>query len=263
MLSVCLQCPAFYCGKKEIFMVYCFKSVFAEGIVMLQTIRARLFSLRDEEYAAFQAKLLPGIDRDKILGVRTPALRALAKELDKTGGASPFLDALPHEYFEENQLHAFLISLIKDFDECVRALDRFLPCVDNWATCDQMSPAVFAKNRLRLLPHTDRWLLSPNPYGVRFAVGMLLRHFLDEEFDPSQLETVSRVNCGEYYVSTMVAWYFATALAKQYEAALPFLENRALDPKTHERAIRKALESFRIPEERKAHLRTLGGKDRG
>ncbi len=222
-----------------------------------QEIRERLFSLRDAGYAAFQSKLMPTVPTETVIGVRTPALRSLARELAKRGDIGTFLAALPHRYFEENQLHAFIISLGKDYGESVRAVDVFLPYVDNWATCDQMSPKVFRKHRAALLGETDRWLVSEHPYTVRFGVRMLMEHYLDEDFRPEYPARVAALRSGEYYVNMMIAWYFATALAKQYDAALPFIEQKKLDIWTHNKAIQKAIESYRVPEDAKQYLRSL------
>ena len=170
---------------------------------------------------------------ERVIGVRTPALRKLAKTLRGSGQAEEFLKALPHEFFEENNLHAFLLCEMKDFEACVQAVEDFLPYVDNWATCDQMSPGVFRKNKQALLPHIRRWIASERCYTRRFGIGMLMSHFLDEDFREEYLSLVSDIRSEEYYVNMMIAWYFATALAKQYEAALPFIENRRLDPVRH------------------------------
>ena len=223
----------------------------------IEAIRAELFSRRDAAYAVFQGGLIPNIAPEKFIGVRTPALRALAKELRRAGEAADFLAALPHDYFDENQLHAFLLSEERDFDACLAAVERFLPFVDNWATCDQLSPAVFGKRAEALLPAIRRWLASGETYTVRFGIKMLMQHFLDARFSPAYPEMVAAVPAEEYYVHMMTAWYFATALAKQYDAALPFLETRRLPPRTHNKAIQKALESYRVPPERKAYLKTL------
>ena len=222
-----------------------------------QEILAELFRLQDKKYAAFQAKLIPTIEPDKIIGVRTPELRAFAKELSKDEGVDAFLMSLPHEYFEEDQLHAFVISLEKDFDKCVEEVEVFLPFVDNWATCDQLSPKAFKKVPEKLLPHIEIWLQSDKVYTVRFAIGMLMQHFLDEKFDPKYPDMVAAVKSDEYYINMMVAWYFATALAKQYDAILPYLEGKRLDPWTHNKAIQKSVESYRITAEQKAYLKTL------
>ncbi len=220
-------------------------------------IRAKLFQNQDEVYRDFQAKLLPTLDKQTVIGVRTPQLRALAKKLEKEQGCADFLQDLPHRYFEENQLHAFLISEIKAFDPCMAELERFLPFVDNWATCDQMSPNIFKKHRPELLEQIMLWLSSEKTYTLRFAIGMLMQHFLDEDFDLAYPRMVSEIRSEEYYVNMMIAWYFATALAKQYASVLTFLENQCLERWTHNKAIQKALESYRISDEQKQYLRTL------
>lgn len=220
-------------------------------------ILKRLYALQDTNYQIFQSKLIPTVAPEKVIGVRTPALRAYAKELSKREDVGVFLVALPHAYFDEDQLHAFIISLGKNYDETLAAVDTFLPYVDNWATCDQLSPKVFRKHRAELLPEIKRWMASEHIYTIRFGVGMLMQHYLDEDFDPAYLEDVAALRSGEYYVNMMIAWYFATALAKRYDATLPYLEQRRLDAWTHNKAIQKAIESYRVTEERKAYLRTL------
>lgn len=220
-------------------------------------IQMELFRNQDVTYRDFQAKLLPTRNPQTIIGVRTPILRTLAKTLYRENDFADFLNDLPHKYFEENQLHAFLICEIKDFAHCMEELNRFLPFVDNWATCDQMSPKVFKKHRAELSEQSKIWLSSLETYTVRFAIGMLMQHFLGEDFDLAYPKLVLAIHSEEYYVKMMIAWYFATALAKQYEAVLPFLENRSLEPWTHNKAIQKALESDRIPDAQKQYLRTL------
>ena len=220
-------------------------------------IKSELISLSDEKYRVFQSKLIPTVSADYFIGVRTPELRRLAKEIAKRADVSEFLSDLPHGSFDENQLHAFIVSGMKDFELCVAELCRFLPFVNNWATCDQMSPRVFKKHRDGLLPYINSWLLSGDTYTVRFAVGMLMEHFLDEDFDIVYPDKVSAIRSDEYYVNMMIAWYFATALAKQYDAVLPFIEEKRLDPWTHNKTIQKAVESYRITPEHKAYLRTL------
>ena len=220
-------------------------------------ILQRLFALQDVEYQVFQCKLLPTVAPERILGVRTPALRQYAKELYKRGEGEAFLAALPHRYFDENQLHAFLISLGKDYAATLAAVEAFLPYVDNWATCDQLSPRVFRKHRAELAEPVARWLKSEQTYTVRFGVGMLMEHYLDADFEPKYLDAVAALRSGEYYVNMMRAWYFATALTKQWDAALPHIEGRRMDAWTHNKAIQKALESYRVPEERKILLRSL------
>lgn len=220
-------------------------------------IRGELFANQDTAYRDFQAKLIPNLEDGKMIGVRTPTLRKMAKQYAKQEDIGTFLDTLPHTYFDENQLHAFIISERKDFAQCIAELTRFLPFIDNWATCDQLSPKVFKKHRQELLPHINEWLASNQTYVVRFGIGMLMEHFLDEDFDLQYPETVSKLRSEEYYINMMIAWYFATALAKQYETVLPFLENDRLAPWTHNKAIQKAVESLRITPEQKAYLKKL------
>ncbi|MCD8149232.1 MAG: DNA alkylation repair protein [Clostridiales bacterium] len=223
----------------------------------MTAIQEQLFSLQDTQYRDFQTKLMPTVSPDTVIGVRTPALRVLAKKLAKTEEAQGFLKETPHAYFEENQLHAFLIAGEKDFGICMEELEQFLPYIDNWATCDQLSPGVFRKHREELFPYIDRWISSGHTYTVRFAIGMLMQHYLDEAFEASYAEWVAAVRSEEYYVNMMIAWYFATALAKQYEAVLPFIEEGKLERWTHNKTIQKAVESYRITPEQKAYLKTL------
>ena len=228
----------------------------------IEEIRAELFRLQDPHYRALQEKLIPTVDPERMIGVRTPALRSLAKTLAKDPEAEAFLRQLPHRYFDEDQLHAFLLSEQKDFDRCLGEVERFLPYIDNWATSDQLSPKSFKKRKQALLPAIKGWLKSGHVYTVRFGIGMLLQHYLNEAFDPVYPAWVADIRSEEYYVNMMRAWYFATALAKQYEAALPFLQAGRLDPWTHNKAIQKAVESFRVPAERKDYLKTLRVRSR-
>ena len=223
-------------------------------------IRDRLFSLQDAKYRELQIKILPNLEPESIIGVRTPELRQMAKELAVREETGAFLKDLPHRYFDENQLHAFILSGMKDYTACMEALERFLPYVDNWATCDQMSPKVFRKHRMELLGSIRKWIASDQAYTIRFGIGMLMEHYLDGDFDPAYPEMAAGVRSGKYYVNMMTAWYFATALAKQYDSILPFIESGRLDPWTHNKAIQKAAESFRITPEQKAYLRTLKRK---
>ena len=220
----------------------------------------RLSELSDPTYRDFHAGLIPNISPETILGVRVPALRKLARELRGSAEAQEFMAALPHEYYDENCLHGLLINDIKDFGATVSALDAFLPYVDNWAVCDLISPRSFKSCPPELAAHVRRWLESSHSYTVRFGIGVLLSFYLDEGFEPAQLEAVAERCCEEYYVNMMVAWYFATALAKQPEAALPYIENRRLSRWTHNKAIQKSIESRRIPDETKAYLKTLRWK---
>ncbi len=227
------------------------KSVWAEAV------RKELFSLQDTKYREMQVRIIPTVKPEKIIGVRTPQLRDLAKRYSREEWAGAFLADLPHASFEEDQLHAFILSGMKDYTECMHELERFLPYVDNYGTCDQMSPRVVRKHRPVLLEKIREWIRSAHPYTVRFGIGMLMEHFLDEDFDPAYPELAASVRSGEYYVNMMTAWYFATALAKQYDAVLPFIEGRRLDPWTHNKAIQKSVESYRITPEQKEYLRSL------
>ena len=224
---------------------------------MIEEIRKELFALQDEKYQAFQVKLFPTLNPESIIGVRTPDLRSYAKKLLKQEEIAEFLSDLPHRYFDENQLHAFIISEMKDYERCIGEVKRFLPYVDNWATCDQMSPKVFKKHLPELLVCIKEWIRSDETYIIRFGVGMLLEHYLDDAFSLEYPEMVAGLRSSEYYVNMMIAWYFATALAKQYEVILPFIENRRLDTWTHNKAIQKALESYRITPKQKEYLKGL------
>ena len=220
-------------------------------------VRTELAALADQNYREFNSKLMPTVEKSTVFGVRTPVLRKFAKDFFKDERCNTFLATLPHRYFEENQLHAFLVEQIKDFDRCVLAVEAFLPFIDNWATCDCFSPAAFKKAPDKILPHIEKWLTSSHVYTVRYGVVILMRYFLDERFDEKYLKWVAKVPTDDYYLSMAVAWYFATALSKQYDAALPYIQNRLLDKVTHNRAIQKAVESFRISEKHKAYLKTL------
>ena len=219
-----------------------------------------MFALQDTTYQRFQQRLIPTLAPESIIGVRTPAVRSLAKEIFGTPEAEKFMQELPHTFFEENNLHAFLIERIKDFDSAVNAIDTFLPYIDNWATCDSMSPKALSKNIPALYKKIQEWVESEKTYTIRFGIEMLLTFFLDEHFGIESLELVSAIRSDEYYVNMMIAWYFATALAKQYDASLPFIEQRKLDAWTHNKTIQKAIESYRVPDERKSYLRSLKRK---
>jgi len=222
-------------------------------------IQSQLISMSEGEYQKFSSSLMPTVDPKTVLGIRIPRLRAYAKKLSPTD-AQAFLDDLPHTYFEENNLHAFLIANIRDADACMRELSRFLPYVDNWATCDSLRPVCFAKNPEKLRLAINQWIQSAHPYTVRFAIEALMIHFLDHRFDPSDLYLVAGVKNEHYYVKMMIAWYFATALAKQYDEAILFLETRKLSPWIHHKTIQKAVESYRLTADRKAYLKTLRRK---
>ncbi len=223
-------------------------------------IQKRLFALQDKGYREGSIKLNPSVDPDTIIGIRIPALRALAKELKGTDAAAAFIAALPHQYFEEYSLHTFLIGYIKDFDEAIAQTDRLLPWLNSWALTDSMRIKAFEKDPARLLPTIDKWLGSGDTYTIRYGILCLMNYFLDARFDPCYLEKIAAVRSDEYYVNMMIAWYFATALAKQYEATLPYIENRRLDQWTHNKAIQKAIESYRVTDEHKIYLRTLRWK---
>lgn len=218
-------------------------------------MKDRLFALQDQTYRAFNAKLLPTVDPNTIIGVRIPQLRALAKTSSREA-----LGPLPHDWYEENVLHAFCIESIKDYDECIGALEEFLPYVDNWAVCDCMRPKCFKKHKARLVERIRVWLQSDHVYTVRFAIEMLMVHYLDEEFSEIYPQWVSLVYSDNYYVNMMAAWYFATALAKQYCAVIGYLEQERLPVWVHNKTIQKAIESYRITEEQKNYLRTLRKK---
>lgn len=224
---------------------------------VIEQVQKELFALQDVKYRDFQAKLMPTVDKAKIIGVRTPALRAFAKKFGKTAEANIFLEVLPHSYYEENNLHGLLIEQIKDYGELIKELGRFLPYIDNWATCDLLAVRIVKKHQEEFTKEIYRYMESQHTYTIRFGIGMLMRYYLDEYFQKEYPEKVAKVHSEEYYVNMMRAWYFATALAKQYETILPFIEERRLDVWTHNKTIQKAVESYRITPEQKAYLRTL------
>jgi len=223
------------------------------------TIQRRLLSMQDVQYRDFNSKLIPTVDPHLMIGIRTPLLRKFAKELFKTEPeqAAAFMHDLPHRYFEENNLHAFLIENIKDFNAAMNETEKFLPFIDNWATCDSFSPSIFKKYPDAVYQKILTWLQSSHTYTVRYAIGLLLSNYLDERFKPEMLELVSAVKSEEYYINMMIAWYFSFALIKQYDAALPYIKKQTLDPFTHNKTIQKAVESYRIPADVKDYLRTL------
>ncbi len=231
-----------------------------ENVAVVAQVRADLYAVREESYQAFQQSLIPHLPKERILGVRIPLLRAYAKPLSDED-AKAFLQQLPHTYLEENLLHAFLIERMRSFLPTLEALRAFLPYVDNWCVCDCMSPKVFASHTEELLPEIRNWLTSAHPYTVRYAIGMLMRYFLGESFSADYPELVASVQSEHYYVRMMIAWYFATALAKQYDAVLPYLTEQRLDVWTHNKAIQKAVESYRVPDEHKQFLKTLKRKE--
>ena len=224
---------------------------------IMKTIEDLLFGLRDAEYAAFQAKLTPSVDKELFIGVRVPEVRKLAKQLKNDPIASEFIHELPHKYYDENMLHGLLVSEIKDFDKAIEETDRFLPYVDNWAVCDIMSPKAFKKHKAELVDNIRKWVSSNETYTIRFGIEMLMSHYLDDDFRPEYLDIPAAIRSEEYYVNMMIAWFFATALAKQWETTVPYIENNRLDKWTHNKTIQKAVESNRITDEQKTYLRTL------
>lgn len=233
-------------------------------------IRKELESLYNEEKAEFTRKLTPTMKPESVLGIQTPALRDLAKKYSKKEDIDEFLSDLPHKYFEENQLHSFILCLEKDFEKCLAQVDAFLPHIDNWATCDQLSPKIFKKRADDLLLSIEKWINTPEKsedgmsgvYTIRFGIGMLMEHFLNERFDVKYSDMVAQVRSDEYYINMEIAWYFATALAKQYDSILPYIEQNKLDIWTHNKTIQKAIESYRITPEQKEYLRTLKIKNK-
>ena len=216
-----------------------------------------LFKLQDKKYQEMQIKIIPTVKPDTFIGVRTPELRKYAKELVKESKYVSFLEDLPHKYFDENQLHAFIISELKDYDECISYVNKFLPYVDNWATCDQMSPKVFKRYPNELIKQIKIWIKSEETYTIRFGIGILMQYYLDDNFKLEYLEWISNIKSEEYYVNMMIAWYFATALAKQYDSTIKFIKNKKLNTWTHNKTIQKAIESYRITYKQKEYLKKL------
>ena len=219
------------------------------------SIYGRLLSYQDEKYKDFQSKLVPNIDKKTIIGVKTPQMRKIVKEVYGTKESTIFLQTLPHQYYEENHIHFFLISKIKDFDECIKEVERFLPYIDCWPVCDQATPLVFKKNHDKLLPLIKKWINSNHVYTARFGIRMLMNEFLNDDFKEEYLEWVASKNGDDYYLKMMVAWFFATALAKQYDATIKYIKNRSLDPWIHKKTIQKAVESYRVSDEHKEYLK--------
>lgn len=238
---------------------------------VVRELRECLFANQDLKFRDFHCKLIPTVSGDRVIGIRTPVLRNIAKDFFKRDDVCAFLEDVPHKYFDENQVHIYIVSLIKDYDECVEAIERFLPYVDNWATCDQLRPKVFAKKpyRTRLLKDVKRWIDGKSKYAnkgdfsadalyvKRFGIEMLMTFFLDDDFEPRFLKWVADLRSDEYYLNMMIAWFFATALAKKWDETIPFIEKGALSAWTHNKAIQKAVESYRITDEQKAYLKGL------
>ena len=223
----------------------------------MTSLQERLFAMQDKQYAAFQAKLTPGVPVESFIGIRVPMLRKFAKEFTKEKECEDFLKQLPHEYYDENILHGIIISMVKDYEKCIRLTDDFLPFVDNWAVCDIISPKVFAKHKGELIEKVREWSKSSHVYTCRFGIETLMFNYLDKDFKAEHLEIPASIKSDEYYLKMVVAWFFATALAKQWDATIPYIEQKRLAPWTHNKTIQKAIESYRITPEQKEYLRTL------
>ena len=221
----------------------------------LTKLQKQLFELQDLKYRDFHSKLMPETDKETVIGIRTPVLRKFAKEFAGTSEAEAFLRQLPHRYYEENNLHMMLITGIKDYEKCMEEIQRFLPCIDNWATCDYPAPKCFARHKDQVLEEAKRWISSGETYVIRYGIGMLMRLFLDEDFSSEYLEMAAAVQSQEYYVNMMIAWYFATALAKQWDATVPYIEQHKLSDWVHRKTVQKAVESYRITPEQKDYLK--------
>lgn len=221
----------------------------------LTKLQKQLFELQDLKYRDFHSKLMPETDKKTVIGIRTPVLRKFAKEFAGTSEAEAFLRQLPHRYYEENNLHMMLITGIKDYEKCMEEIQRFLPCIDNWATCDYPAPKCFARHKDQVLEEAKRWISSGETYVIRYGIGMLMRLFLDEDFSSEYLEMAAAVQSQEYYVNMMIAWYFATALAKQWDATVPYIEQHKLSDWVHRKTVQKAVESYRITPEQKEYLK--------
>lgn len=221
----------------------------------MEEIQKHLFELQDMAYRDFHSRLMPGIDKETIIGIRVPVLRKYAKSIAGTELSEKFIKELPHRYYEENNLHMMLITGIKDYDRCISEIERFLPYIDNWATCDFPAPKCFENHKEELLPFIKRWIDSGETYMVRFGIGMLMRLYLDTDFDPEYVRIVAEVKSDEYYVNMMIAWYMATALAKQWDVVIPYIEEHRMPDWVHRKTIQKAVESYRITDEQKRYLK--------
>lgn len=221
----------------------------------MEEIQKHLFELQDMAYRDFHSRLMPGIDKETIIGIRVPVLRKYAKSIAGTELSEKFIKELPHRYYEENNLHMMLITRIKDYDRCLLEIERFLPYIDNWATCDFPAPKCFENHKEDLLPVIKRWIASSETYTIRYGIGMLMRLYLDADFDPEYVRIVAEVKSDEYYVNMMIAWYMATALAKQWDAVIPYIEEHRMSDWVHRKTIQKAVESYRITDEQKRYLK--------
>lgn len=223
----------------------------------LTRLQQQLFVLQDEEYRDFHSKLMPNIPKEDVIGIRVPVLRNFAKEFAKSDEKEKFLKELPHRYYEENNLHMMLLVEMKDYDGCMQEMERFLPYINNWATCDFPAPKCFEKHKKDVLEHIKIWIKSSQTYTVRYAIGMLMRLFLEDDFSAEYPQMVAEVSSEEYYINMMIAWYFATALAKQWDAVIPYIEQRKLSPWVHRKTIQKAVESYRITPGQKEYLKSF------
>ncbi len=221
----------------------------------MEEIQKQLFELQDMAYRDFHSRLMPDIDKETVIGIRVPVLRKYAKCIVETELSEKFIKELPHHYYEENNLHMMLITGIKDYDRCLSEIERFLPYIDNWATCDFPAPKCFENHKEELLPVIKRWIASSETYTIRYGIGMLMRLYLDEDFDPEYVRLVVGVKSDEYYVNMMIAWYMATALAKQWDAVIPYIEDHCMSDWVHRKTIQKAVESYRITDEQKEYLK--------
>lgn len=220
-------------------------------------LQEELFKLQDTVYRNFHSSLMPGVDKEAVIGVRTPVLRAFAKKFSKTEEAEQFMTELPHKYYEENNLHMMLIAQIKDYDKWISETEKFLPYIDNWATCDSPLPKCFDKNKEDVLERAKNWIATDATYVKRYGMGVMMRLFLDEDFKEEYIQLVAGVKSEEYYVNMMIAWYMATALAKQWNTVIPYIEQRKLSPWVHRKTIQKAVESYRITDEQKIYLKSF------
>ncbi len=223
----------------------------------LTRLQQQLFVLQDEEYRDFHSKLMPNIPKEDVIGIRVPVLRKFAKEFAKSDEKEKFLKELPHRYYEENNLHMMLLVEMKDYDGCMQEMERFLPYINNWATCDFPAPKCFEKHKKDVLEHIKIWIKSSQTYTVRYAIGMLMRLFLEDDFSAEYPQMVAEVSSEEYYINMMIAWYFATALAKRWDAVIPYIEQRKLSPWVHRKTIQKAVESYRITPGQKEYLKSF------
>lgn len=223
----------------------------------LTRLQQQLFVLQDEEYRDFHSKLMPNIPKEDVIGIRVPVLRKFAKEFAKSDEKEKFLKELPHRYYEENNLHMMLLVEMKDYDGCMQEMERFLPYINNWATCDFPAPKCFEKHKKDVLEHIKIWIKSSQTYTVRYAIGMLMRLFLEDDFSAEYPQMVAEVSSEEYYINMMIAWYFATALAKQWDAVIPYIEQRKLSQWVHRKTIQKAVESYRITPGQKEYLKSF------